>query len=74
MGPQGPRGEAGSRGPKGDPGSFDFLMLMMSDIRSDIREIQRKVFPDQDFPPSYNMRQHLAWEKRMRERDRRTRN
>uniref|UniRef100_A0A8C4WNB1 EGF-like domain-containing protein n=1 Tax=Gopherus evgoodei TaxID=1825980 RepID=A0A8C4WNB1_9SAUR len=30
--------------PRGPPGSFDFLLLMMADIRSDIIELQEKVF------------------------------
>ena len=38
MGQQGPRGPQGVPGAKGDPGSFDFLMLMVADIRHDIGE------------------------------------
>uniref|UniRef100_A0A452IXT5 EGF-like domain-containing protein n=1 Tax=Gopherus agassizii TaxID=38772 RepID=A0A452IXT5_9SAUR len=30
--------------PRGPPGSFDFLLLMMADIRNDIIELQEKVF------------------------------
>lgn len=30
--------------PQGPPGSFDFLLLMMADIRNDIIELQEKVF------------------------------
>ena len=37
-GERGFRGPLGSRGPKGEPGSFDFLMLMVADIRHDIGE------------------------------------
>ena len=37
-GERGLRGLPGSRGPKGEPGSFDFLMLMVADIRHDIGE------------------------------------
>ena len=40
MGQQGPRGPQGVPGAKGDPGSFDFLMLMVADIRHDIGEHQ----------------------------------
>ena len=70
-GRQGPKGETGAKGPKGDSGSFDFLMLMMADVRNDIRALQRRVFPEQEFPQGdYNFRQHLAWEKRLKERDR----
>ncbi|KAK2094292.1 hypothetical protein P7K49_028030 [Saguinus oedipus] len=31
----------------GPPGSFDFLLLMLADIRNDITELQEKVFPHQ---------------------------
>lgn len=29
---------------QGPPGSFDFLLLMLADIRNDIAELQEKVF------------------------------
>lgn len=29
---------------QGPPGSFDFLLLMMADIRNDIAELQERVF------------------------------
>uniref|UniRef100_W5LNH3 EGF-like domain-containing protein n=1 Tax=Astyanax mexicanus TaxID=7994 RepID=W5LNH3_ASTMX len=38
------RGAPGPRGPPGPPGSFDFLLLMMADIRHDIIELQEQVF------------------------------
>ncbi|ETE67282.1 Collagen and calcium-binding EGF domain-containing protein 1, partial [Ophiophagus hannah] len=49
MGPMGPSPDLshikqGRRGPVGPPGSFDFLLLMMADIRNDIAELQEKVF------------------------------
>ncbi|XP_054627243.1 collagen and calcium-binding EGF domain-containing protein 1-like isoform X2 [Dunckerocampus dactyliophorus] len=43
-GSKGDRGSPGARGPAGPPGSFDFLLLMMADIRNDIIELQEKVF------------------------------
>ncbi|XP_034640717.1 collagen and calcium-binding EGF domain-containing protein 1-like [Trachemys scripta elegans] len=43
-GQKGERGYPGPRGPPGPPGSFDFLLLMMADIRNDIIELQEKVF------------------------------
>ncbi|XP_067390830.1 collagen and calcium-binding EGF domain-containing protein 1-like [Emydura macquarii macquarii] len=43
-GQKGERGHPGPRGPPGPPGSFDFLLLMMADIRNDITELQEKVF------------------------------
>ncbi|KAF7212848.1 collagen and calcium-binding EGF domain-containing protein 1 isoform X1 [Nothobranchius furzeri] len=53
---KGERGAPGQRGPPGPPGSFDFLLLMMADIRNDIIELQEKVFAEQrgqslDGPP-----------------------
>ena len=80
-GPRGPPGAQGLPGPKGAPGSFDFLMLMMADIRHDLETMKAKVFEEEvgggkdqgagqgrgQGPPAYNMKQHLAWEKRMRE-------
>ncbi|KAM3938322.1 collagen and calcium-binding EGF domain-containing protein 1 [Leptodactylus fuscus] len=41
---KGDRGAQGPRGLPGPPGSFDFLLLMMADIRNDIAELQDKVF------------------------------
>ncbi|XP_031424613.2 collagen and calcium-binding EGF domain-containing protein 1-like [Clupea harengus] len=41
---KGDRGVPGPRGPPGPPGSFDFLLLMMADIRNDIIELQEHVF------------------------------
>ncbi|XP_044148587.1 collagen and calcium-binding EGF domain-containing protein 1-like [Bufo gargarizans] len=41
---KGDRGAPGPRGLPGPPGSFDFLLLMMADIRNDIAELQDKVF------------------------------
>nr|XP_006627274.2 PREDICTED: collagen and calcium-binding EGF domain-containing protein 1 isoform X1 [Lepisosteus oculatus] len=43
-GAKGERGAQGPAGPPGPPGSFDFLLLMMADIRNDIAELQSKVF------------------------------
>ncbi|XP_060029939.1 collagen and calcium-binding EGF domain-containing protein 1 isoform X2 [Erinaceus europaeus] len=55
-GPVGPPGAPGKDGAKGPPGSFDFLLLMLADIRNDITELQEKVFghrthsPEEEFP------------------------
>ncbi|KAG9352040.1 hypothetical protein JZ751_020453 [Albula glossodonta] len=43
-GQKGDRGATGPTGPPGPPGSFDFLLLMMADIRNDIIELQEQVF------------------------------
>uniref|UniRef100_A0A672ZQS0 Collagen and calcium-binding EGF domain-containing protein 1-like n=1 Tax=Sphaeramia orbicularis TaxID=375764 RepID=A0A672ZQS0_9TELE len=55
-GPVGPPGAPGKDGLKGPPGSFDFLLLLMADIRNDIADLQTKVYgrpvhsPGEDFP------------------------
>ncbi|XP_029495404.1 collagen and calcium-binding EGF domain-containing protein 1-like [Oncorhynchus nerka] len=41
---KGDRGTPGPRGLPGPPGSFDFLLVMMADIRIDIIELQEQVF------------------------------
>lgn len=54
-GPRGLPGIPGVPGEKGDPGSFDFLNLMIADVRHDIQKLQEKVFGDEMyvflFPP-----------------------
>lgn len=39
-GPRGPKGEPGVKGERGSEGSFDFLMLMVSDLRHDLEQLQ----------------------------------
>ncbi|XP_051532801.1 collagen and calcium-binding EGF domain-containing protein 1-like [Myxocyprinus asiaticus] len=57
-GMKGERGLPGLSGPPGPPGSFDFLLLLMADIRHDIAELQHKVFgrplhsSEEDLPPA----------------------
>lgn len=51
---QGDRGAPGPRGSPGPPGSFDFLLLMLADIRNDIADLQERVsgprvYTDHDF-------------------------
>ena len=71
-GPRGPRGETGPVGLKGEPGSFDFFMLMMADLRHDLEQLQARVYPHRgsggSTPPRYNMQKHLAWEQRMKDK------
>ncbi|CAG9765383.1 unnamed protein product [Ceutorhynchus assimilis] len=50
QGPKGEQGERGQRGPKGEGGSFDFLLLMLADIRHDIVHLQKKVFQGERTP------------------------
>ena len=41
------RGESGPKGEKGDAGSFDFLLLLLADVRHDLEVLREKVFPDE---------------------------
>ena len=71
LGPRGPRGETGPVGRKGEPGSFDFFMLMMADLRHDLEQLQARVYPNRGpgaSLPQYNMQKHLAWEQRMKDK------
>lgn len=54
-GPRGFKGSQGPPGPKGDPGSFDFLVLMMADIKHDIQKLQEKVYANSKRPDSYDL-------------------
>ncbi|XP_056875705.1 collagen and calcium-binding EGF domain-containing protein 1 isoform X6 [Takifugu flavidus] len=53
---KGDRGAPGPAGLPGPPGSFDFLLLLMAEIRNDITELQNKVYgrpvhsQGEDFP------------------------
>lgn len=68
VGPPGATGKPGTRGlpgipgvpgEKGDPGSFDFLNLMIADVRHDIQKLQEAVFGD-DMPEPYDLAGALA--------------
>ncbi|XP_042226280.1 uncharacterized protein LOC121869158 [Homarus americanus] len=59
-GPRGLPGSTGSPGEKGDPGSFDFLNLMIADVRHDIQKLQEKVFGPGDMPEPYDLAGALA--------------
>ncbi len=39
-GPRGPPGRPGEKGGQGEPGSFEFLMMMMADVRHDIEALK----------------------------------
>lgn len=54
-GPRGFRGPAGPEGDKGEPGSFDFLLLMMADVKHDIQKLQEKVFSRDKLPDPYDL-------------------
>uniref|UniRef100_UPI003590168E collagen and calcium-binding EGF domain-containing protein 1-like isoform X2 n=1 Tax=Myxine glutinosa TaxID=7769 RepID=UPI003590168E len=46
-GPKGDKGMGGPRGEPGSPGSFDFLLLIVADLRHDIIDLQKRVFGEQ---------------------------
>ncbi|XP_063909807.1 collagen and calcium-binding EGF domain-containing protein 1-like [Zophobas morio] len=57
-GPQGPKGEQGERGlrgPKGERGSFDFLFLLLADVRHDIVHLQNRVYINGETPPKFDI-------------------
>ena len=46
-GERGLRGETGLKGEKGEPGNFQHLLLLLADLRFDIKTLQEKVFAGQ---------------------------
>ncbi|KAJ8978199.1 hypothetical protein NQ317_013145 [Molorchus minor] len=71
-GPQGPKGEQGERGvrgPKGERGSFDFLLLLLADVRHDIVHLQNKVFVNGEKPPKFDFETALQ-KKRIKQKHR----
>ncbi|XP_066152626.1 collagen and calcium-binding EGF domain-containing protein 1-like [Euwallacea fornicatus] len=62
QGHKGEQGERGLRGPKGDRGSFDFLLLMLADIRHDIVHLQKKVYINER-PPKFDFEASLSRKK-----------
>ena len=48
-GERGLRGETGQQGEKGDSGNFQHLLLMLADIKYDIKALQEKVFVDSKY-------------------------
>lgn len=61
-GPKGDPGERGPRGVKGERGNFDFLLLLLADIRHDIVHLQNKVYANGEKPPKFDF--ELEMEKR----------
>ncbi|XP_063595378.1 uncharacterized protein LOC134772340 [Penaeus indicus] len=62
-GQDGTRGLRGLRGPagkKGEPGSFDFLLLMIADVKHDIQKLQQKVFTEEEMPEPYDLAGAIA--------------
>ncbi|KAK7071286.1 Collagen and calcium-binding EGF domain-containing protein 1 [Halocaridina rubra] len=54
-GPRGFRGAPGPSGERGEPGSFDFLLLMMADVKHDIQKLQERVFRGNERPEPYDL-------------------
>ncbi|XP_046745185.1 collagen and calcium-binding EGF domain-containing protein 1-like isoform X1 [Diprion similis] len=68
-GTKGESGERGPRGPRGSPGSFDFLLLLLADVRHDIVLLQEKVFKDA-IPRRFDMQAALRRHRLNKERSR----
>ncbi|KAJ8915206.1 hypothetical protein NQ315_015429 [Exocentrus adspersus] len=71
-GSRGPKGEQGERGPKGlkgERGSFDFLLLLLADVRHDIVHLQNKVYTDGEKPPKFDFEAALQ-KKRFKQKHR----
>ncbi|KAK5650768.1 hypothetical protein RI129_001797 [Pyrocoelia pectoralis] len=61
-GPKGDLGERGPRGEKGEKGNFDFLLLLLADIRHDIVHLQNRVYANGEKPPKFDF--EVALERR----------
>jgi len=48
-GERGLRGETGQQGEKGEPGTFEHLLLMLADLKYDIKALQDKVYGDNKY-------------------------
>uniref|UniRef100_T1ILA6 Uncharacterized protein n=1 Tax=Strigamia maritima TaxID=126957 RepID=T1ILA6_STRMM len=53
-GVKGSKGDVGMKGEKGQEGSFDFLLLVLADVRHDIEMLQEAVFRQQT-PARYDI-------------------
>ncbi|KAJ2949410.1 hypothetical protein O0L34_g15325 [Tuta absoluta] len=69
-GMEGPKGDTGARGPRGQrgpKGSLEVMMLLIADIKHDIRNLEAKVYNHGEVPERFNMqkawRQHRKQEK-----------
>ncbi|GBP21762.1 hypothetical protein EVAR_10940_1 [Eumeta japonica] len=76
-GPRGPTGPPGADGPKGEPGvrgprgargskgSIDLMLLLLADLRHDIRNLEARVYKDGEVPSRFNLQQ--AWRRQHKE-------
>ncbi|KAL0821308.1 hypothetical protein ABMA28_005902 [Loxostege sticticalis] len=67
---EGPKGDAGPRGPRGargPRGSLDLMLLLLADIRHDIRNLEAKVYTEGEQPERFNLQK--AW-RHQRKQDR----
>ncbi|XP_045538982.1 collagen and calcium-binding EGF domain-containing protein 1 [Papilio machaon] len=61
-GDTGPRGPRGSRGPKG---SLDLMLLLIADIRHDIRNLEARVYKEGEHPERFNLQK--AWRRQRKQ-------
>lgn len=59
IGPKGETGNRGQRGMKGEQGNFDYLLLLLADMRHDIVHLQRKIYKDGEKPPAFDLKTAL---------------
>ncbi|XP_038222042.1 collagen and calcium-binding EGF domain-containing protein 1-like [Zerene cesonia] len=61
-GMEGPKGETGPRGPRGSRGpngSMDLMLLLLADVRHDIRNLEARVYKNGEKPERFNLQK--AW-------------
>ncbi|CAK1580823.1 unnamed protein product [Parnassius mnemosyne] len=61
-GDMGPRGPRGGRGPKG---SLDLMLLLIADIRHDIRNLEARVYKEGEHPERFNLQK--AWRRQRKQ-------
>ncbi|CAG4935865.1 unnamed protein product [Colias eurytheme] len=61
-GMEGPKGDTGPRGPRGSRGpngSMDLMLLLLADVRHDIRNLEARVYKNGEKPERFNLQK--AW-------------
>ncbi|XP_059062223.1 collagen and calcium-binding EGF domain-containing protein 1-like isoform X2 [Achroia grisella] len=69
-GPKGATGSRGPRGPRGPEGSLDLMLLLLADMRHDIKNLEERVYKNGEQPERFNLQK--AWHQQ-REQEKRGR-
>ncbi|XP_026326069.1 collagen and calcium-binding EGF domain-containing protein 1-like [Hyposmocoma kahamanoa] len=67
-GMEGPKGDMGPRGPRGNKGpneSMDLMLLLLADVRHDIRNLEDRVYMKGEVPERFNLQK--AWRKQRKQ-------